>query len=121
MGRYYSGDIEGKFWFGVQPSDDAEFFGGYSSLEYQFEESDLDSIQEGIAECEKELGGYKDKLDKFFEGVEKGYDDEMIMKALKIDKKQVLNLLSWYARLELGEKILKCVKEKGGCSFSAEL
>lgn len=21
MGRYYSGDIEGKFWFAVQPSD----------------------------------------------------------------------------------------------------
>ena len=27
MGRYYDGDIEGKFWFGVQSSDDAEFFG----------------------------------------------------------------------------------------------
>ena len=22
MGRFYSGDIEGKFWFGVQDSDD---------------------------------------------------------------------------------------------------
>lgn len=28
MGRYYSGDIAGKFWFGVQDSDDAENFGG---------------------------------------------------------------------------------------------
>ena len=27
MGRYYHGDIEGKFWFGVQSSTDAEFFG----------------------------------------------------------------------------------------------
>ena len=27
MGRYYSGDIEGKFWFGVQNSTDADFFG----------------------------------------------------------------------------------------------
>jgi len=27
MGRYYDGDIEGKFWFGVQPSNDGEFFG----------------------------------------------------------------------------------------------
>ena len=24
MGRYYNGDIEGKFWFGVQSSDDVE-------------------------------------------------------------------------------------------------
>jgi hypothetical protein len=27
MGRYYHGDIEGKFMFGVQSSDDADFFG----------------------------------------------------------------------------------------------
>ena len=24
MGRFYSGDIEGKFWVGVQDSDDIE-------------------------------------------------------------------------------------------------
>ena len=27
MGRYYSGDIEGKFWFAIQSSDDADYFG----------------------------------------------------------------------------------------------
>jgi hypothetical protein len=27
MGRYYHGDIEGKFWFAVQSSNDADFFG----------------------------------------------------------------------------------------------
>jgi hypothetical protein len=27
MGRYYDGDIEGKFWFAVQDSNDGEFFG----------------------------------------------------------------------------------------------
>ena len=27
MGRYYNGDIEGKFWFAVQSSNDADFFG----------------------------------------------------------------------------------------------
>jgi len=27
MGRYYNGDIEGKFWFGIQDSNDASFFG----------------------------------------------------------------------------------------------
>ena len=27
MGRYYEGDIDGKFWFAVQSSDDGEFFG----------------------------------------------------------------------------------------------
>ena len=27
MGRYYNGDIEGKFWFAVQSSDCADRFG----------------------------------------------------------------------------------------------
>ncbi len=27
MGRYYGGDIAGKFWFGIQSSDDAKHFG----------------------------------------------------------------------------------------------
>ena len=27
MGRYYEGDIDGKFWFGVQSSSDADYFG----------------------------------------------------------------------------------------------
>ena len=29
MGRYYNGDIEGKFMFAVQPSDAGERFGAY--------------------------------------------------------------------------------------------
>ena len=27
MGRYYTGDIEGKFWFGIQSSNSADRFG----------------------------------------------------------------------------------------------
>lgn len=27
MGRYYTGQISGKFWFGIQDSTDADFFG----------------------------------------------------------------------------------------------
>ena len=27
MGRYYDGDIEGKFWFGIQDTSDGDFFG----------------------------------------------------------------------------------------------
>ena len=41
MGRYYSGDIEGKFWFAVQDSDDAEFFGGTNVEELDEETDDL--------------------------------------------------------------------------------
>ena len=30
------------------------------------------------------------------------------------------SMLEWYARLELGEKILKCVEENDECNFEAE-
>lgn len=123
MGRYYSGDIEGKFWFGVQPSDDAEFFGaqGYSSyLQFHFDDSNLADINKGISKCKRELMGYLRKLDKFFKE-NNGYNDEMLIKALKVNEDKVRHLLSWYARLILGKKILKCVKEQDYCSFEAEL
>ena len=32
MGRYYSGDINGKFWFGTQSSGDASHFGGVFTI-----------------------------------------------------------------------------------------
>ena len=36
MGRYYHGDIEGKFWVGVQSSDDGEFFGAQESRNHSY-------------------------------------------------------------------------------------
>jgi len=128
MGRYYNGDIEGKFWVAVQPSDDADFFGvsGYHNyLNYSFETEDLDKIKKGIEECKTKLGVAKKILDEFFEG-KSSYNDEMIIEYFKDKHKiklkgKVKNLLGWYARLELGEKIKKCVEEKGQCSFQAEL
>ena len=36
MGRYYSGMIAGKFWFGVQSSNDAENFGGSECIKYEY-------------------------------------------------------------------------------------
>lgn len=138
MGRYYSGDIKGKFWFAVQTSDDASFFGGSdeevyyqdengedwnpepSELEYFFQSGDLEEIEHGIEECLSELGENKEKLDAFFEKA-MSYNDTRVSEALKIDAKEVKPLLEWYARLELGIKIRDCVKEKGQCSFTAEL
>lgn len=118
MGRYYNGDIEGKFWFAVQSSDDADFFGvsGYQPeyLEYEFEEDDLPGVESGIAKCRDKLGVYKKKLDKFFEA-NNGYNDEMLEKAgIKPE------MVAWYARLELGEKIAESIKTNGQCYFEAE-
>ena len=123
MGRYYNGDIEGKFWFGVQSSEDASFFGGSTEsnhIDYSFDDDDLETIREGIAQCNEELGDNKAKLDKFFEE-NNSYNNEMLVKELEVSDEEVRNLLEWYARLELGEKILKCVKEQDYCDFEAEL
>ncbi len=122
MGRYYSGDIEGKFWFGVQDSDDADFFGVIGDqpniLQYYFDESNLDSIKAGIAKCTAELGDYKSKFDAFFAS-NNGYNEEMLVDA-GFPKDKVDDLLVWYARLELGDQILKCFEENGSCAFNAE-
>lgn len=126
MGRYYNGDIEGKFWFGVQSSADADFFGASGTkpnqyLNYHFDKEDhLKSIKKGIKECEKKLGTWKEKLDKFFKDNE-FYNDEILKDKLGLKKEKSKEFLEWYARLELGEQILDCVLKKGECSFESEL
>ena len=41
MGRYYNGDVEGKWWFGVQSSDTPEKFGGYEThIDYTISNND---------------------------------------------------------------------------------
>jgi len=139
MGRYYQGDIEGKFWFAVQSSDDATFFGGmeaelYASDEdeeeenaygaqYSFGADDMEDIEAGLATCKEELGEWKDKLDEFFNGGT-SYSNDMIVKfvGLKGDDAELVvrGKLEWYARLILGEKIYNCVKENESCVFEGE-
>jgi hypothetical protein len=122
MGRYYTGDIEGKFWFAVQDMMDASFFGGEASearyINYYFGQKHLHSIKKGIKTCFKKLGKNKAKLDQFF-ALNNIYNDEMLIEA-GFKKDEIPTLLKWYARLDLGEKILKYVKEHSSCSFKAE-
>jgi hypothetical protein len=136
MGRYYEGDIEGKFWFGIQSSDDADFFGsiGYQPdyLEYYFDESHEEKIQAGLDECCQRLDWRKGLLDNFFKK-NNGYNREEICKLLNVPvpkpgisieahKKSKYNYyLEWYARYELGKKILDRIKSDKFCAFRAEL
>ena len=125
MGRFYYGDIDGKFWFSVQASDDASFFGGDESepqlIEYNFDsEEHLAGVQEGIETCEAELGKFKAILDDFF-AENQSYNDEQISKKYGIQKETVATLLRWYARLELGRKIEDSLLQNGSCFFEAEL
>lgn len=127
MGRYYHGDIEGKFWFAIQSSTDANFFGGEEyqteEMNYFFHKNDLDDIKEGIKTCKDKLSKNKKRLDKFFD-TNDGYNDNILQKHWINEYKDHINVnhdLQWYARLLLGEQILKCVKEYNSCAFTAEL
>lgn len=119
MGRYYSGDIEGKFWFGLQASNAPSRFGGVEQepayITYYFEEENLEEIEEEIKAIEEKLGAKKDVIDKFFE-TNKGYNDAML-KEINITSSE----LSDYADLGLGIQIRDCVKEQGYCSIDCEI
>ncbi len=118
MGRYYSGDINGKFWFAVQSSNAADRFGqqGYEPnfIQYHFEEEDLESVETEIKAIEEKLGDKLKVIEKFFASKD-GYNDKMLEEA-GITKDE----LSEYADLGLGIKIRDCIKENGACSFDAE-
>jgi hypothetical protein len=132
MGRYYQGDIEGKFWFAVQSSDDANHFGGSEielqdgddddvyALEYFFNKEDLETINEGIQTCITDLGEFKGKLDEFFE-LSHTYNPDELAKNLGVEVSEYQSLMESYARLHLGNKIKKCVEDNGECNFTADL
>jgi hypothetical protein len=118
MGRYYQGDIEGKFWFGVQNSDDGEFFGATECttniIDYEINCGDIEVVKEGIMLCKKRLrhalleydpdAGFKSSFWKYLTGDEQRYYSE------------------WMARLEMGMKILIFFNDSpdNDCYFTAE-
>jgi hypothetical protein len=119
MGRYYSGDINGKFWFAVQASDAADRFGVTgvepNYLEYFFSDHDLHLVEDEIKRIEHELGDKFEVIENFFKE-NHGYNDEMLKNA-GISEHE----LSEYADLGLGKQIRDCIKEQGYCEFTAEL
>lgn len=124
MGRYYSGDIEGKFWFGIQSSDAADRFGVYGQvpnyLYYYFDRDDLPSIEKELLTIEIILGEYLEKLNKFFDE-HNGYTDNMVEDYLQIDEVKRELYLAQYADYKLGVQIRDQIIENDFCEFQAEL
>ena len=127
MGRYYSGNIDGKFWFGIQDSTDGEFFGMQESINaIDYYTEDLDTAEKGIKSCKEELGDNLDRLESFF-SKNNSYNDGMIVNKWldkygeEINIEDIKTMLTWYARHELGTKIVNAIKEDGYCSFEAEI
>jgi len=129
MGRFYQGDIEGKFWVGVQPSDDADFFGVEGVhpqiLEYEFYEDDEPNVRKGLKACLKKIGDAKPHLDEFFKKND-SYNNEILTAYLNehlkssFTEEDAQSILEWYARHALGTEILKAITEHGQCVFEAE-
>lgn len=146
MGRYYHGDIEGKFWFGVQDSRDPVNFGGQEILIFDdeengneaetiashfiFETKDLQTIQIGLDKCLAILGNHKEKIDEFFEQRQYYSDNELVAHLELVDEANDIGpveamtltkaFLMIYARYNLGMKIKACVEETGRCDFVAD-
>lgn len=119
MGRYYNGDIEGKFWFALQSSNAADRFGVTGeqpeTLHYYFDEDNLADINAEIKAIEDKLGFKRVVIEHMLESNRHGWNDE-ILENNNITKYELEN----YADLLLGIKIRDCVVQQGSCSFEAE-
>lgn len=123
MGRYYSGNnnIEGKFWFGVQSSDDPEYFGmeEQSPQFVNYYTDDLEQAEKSLKEIIDALGANKKKLDKFFKE-NNGYNDKMLIDA-GFKEDSLHRLIELYARITLGQKIVDAIKADGYCELECEV
>jgi hypothetical protein len=128
MGRYYDGDIDGKWWFGVQSSTTPEKFGAepiYSFIEYTI--CNNDDFTDAMDELKKGLGDKIKILDEFFDK-QIAYSDNDLLEYVKkthseYTKSELGNDLSCYADYKFGLDVAKHFKESGEdyCSISSEL
>ena len=123
MGRYISGDINTKLWFGVQSSAAADRFGvdGYQpdELYYYFDKSNLETVQKELQSIINKIGIFDlAKLKEFFD-THSSYNDQMIKEAGLLELWN--NCKEDYADYELGCMIRDCVIKQGSCKFKAEL
>jgi len=117
MGRYYHGDIEGKFWFAVQPSNAPSRFGAEpcepNYVQYSFfKDEHLESVKKELDKIESEID--LAKLKKFFD-TKNSFNNEILQEAVITQEE-----LRDYADYQLGKQIEKCLQENGECCFDAE-
>lgn len=120
MGKYYSGDIAGKFMFAVQGSNAPERFGASENqnyIDYYIDGSQIDEVREEVKQIEDVHADQIKRAEKMFdESI--SYNDKTMNK-YGVTKEG----LSEYADLRLGRQILEYLEENPdcGCSIQAEL
>ncbi len=119
MGRYYNGDVNGKFMFAVQGSDAHERFG---AVEEQANYINYVVYRDSYAEICAELDSIDkssiEKVDKMF-NEKSGYNEE-IKKEFNVSEKD----LSEYADYEIGMQLKEFFDDNPDCDicrFDAEI
>jgi len=101
MGRYYTGDIEGKFMFAVQGSDAGERFGAHelrgSVIHYCIQRESYDDIVKELKSIED--SGSLERVQKMYEDYN-GWNNEIAEKC-EVSHKD----LEDYADYRMGKKI----------------
>ena len=126
MGRYYNGDIDGKFWFAVQPSNAGERFGAKEISPYyiEYEIDRDDSYKDIVKELESiESNDAIKRVDDMFKMLQllkgNGYDDDTL-KQYGVKEKDIEE----YADYELGKQIKNWFDDnpdRDVLSFQAEI
>jgi len=120
MGRFFTGDIEGKFWFGVQDSFAPERLGAIAcQISFLFEDKDL--LEQKLSELKKQIGDSIEKFDKFF-AENKLYNDETLATYMNEEQEVVKKKLEIYADIKLGNKVLDYLnKGNDSCEIDCEI
>lgn len=128
MGRYYDGDIEGKFIFAHQSSTVADRFGVEGTtpnyLDYYFDESNLEDLETELKNIEESFEEYATPILAYYELFGSGDDNEIsFAEYLKKGGLQTMSSTQWseFHDYRIGRKILECIKAIGDCSFTVEL
>ena len=123
MGRYITGDIEHKLWFGVQSSTAADHFGSEGEYDEENDEFiyyfvDQEAVEDELQHIIDTIGLFElTKLQEFFR-TSNGYNDNILKAAGVFDLWELHK--QDYADYALGVAILECIKRTGECSFTAE-
>lgn len=120
IGRYYFGDIDGKFWFGIQSSFAADRFGSSVVYEeevgcysYFFELEHLVDVEEELANIINRMGWDNFNLLQLFYSSPESDRPPVPDDTIRMH-------LSEYADYILGLKIRDCIASTGLCCFEVD-
>jgi hypothetical protein len=114
VGRYITGDLEHKFWFGVQDTDDIFNYGseetGIIRVVVFFD--DLNKIENKVARFKQEFKrDFIISFDEFMDKIEKkGYLTSSADEETNTEEWNKMSVLA--SRIELGVKIIKELNKK---------